>query len=335
MGATLPSSQIRYRVSAPSSHSLPVIRCLGTDVHDAEINLYQCENGLDSLKSLSPLFGKLWNDGSGALGSEYQSMLQKIKTSTFQIVYSQFWHRQHKLTSDQLFSSKDEPQRAYLQPLISPPEWNEALSKSSSSTGSKTSTIMICGPKSSGKSTFARLLVNRILSSIAPDPKSPTITKWTGVALLDLDPGQPEYSPPGQLSLIHVQELNFGQPFSHPVPDGKSTVIRSHAIGAISPSLDPSLYLACALDLFAHYRNLLQNFPGCPLIINTPGWVLGTGLEILLDLISKARPTEVIYMSQQGPWDVVQSLREEAKLVPVITLPSQASEYTTRTSTLR
>jgi polynucleotide 5'-hydroxyl-kinase GRC3/NOL9 len=330
MGAPLPSSQTRYRVSAPSSHSLPVIRCLGTDVNDAEIRLYQCENGLGSLQFLSPLFGRLWNDGSGALGPEYQSMLQKSKTSTFQIVYSQFWHGQHKLTFDQLFSSKDEPQRAYLQPLISPPEWNEVLAKSS--TGHKTSTIMICGPKSSGKSTFARLLVNRILSSVPPDTMSSNITKLTGVAMLDLDPGQPEYSPPGQLSLIHVQEPNFGQPFSHPVPDGKSTFIRSHAIGAISPSLDPSLYMACALDLFAHYRNLLQSFPGCSLIINTPGWVLGTGLEILLDLITKARPTEVIYMSTEGPWDVVQSLREEAKLIPVITLPSQASEYTTRTA---
>jgi polynucleotide 5'-hydroxyl-kinase GRC3/NOL9 len=332
MGATLPSSQTRYRVSAPSSHSIPVIRCLGTYVNDAEIRLYQCENGLDSLKSLSPLFAKLWNDGSGALGPEYQSMLQKSKTSTFQIVYSQFWHGQHKLTFDQLFSSKDEPQRAYLQPLISPPEWNEILSKLSTSTPHKTSTIMICGPKSSGKSTFGRLLVNRILSSVAPDVESSNVTKVTGVAVLDLDPGQPEYSPPGQLSLIRVQELNFGQPFSHPVPDDKSMFIRSHAIGAISPSLDPSLYMACALDLFAHYRNLLQSFPGCPLIINTPGWVLGTGLEILLDLIARAGPTEVIYMSTEGPLDVVQSLREEAKLIPVITLPSQASEYTTRTA---
>jgi polynucleotide 5'-hydroxyl-kinase GRC3/NOL9 len=332
MGATLPSSQTRYRVSAPASHSIPVIRCLGTDVNDAEIRLYQCETGLDSLKSLSPLFGKLWNGGSGALGPEYQSMLRKSKTSTFQIVYSQFWHSQHKLTFDQLFSQKDEPQRAYIQPLISPPEWNEILSKSSTSTAHKTSTIMICGPKSSGKSTFARLLVNRILSSVAPDTESSNVTKATGVAVLDLDPGQPEYSSPGQLSLIHAHELNFGQPFSHPVPDGKSMFIRSHAIGAISPSLDPSLYMACALDLFAHYRDLLQSFPGCPLIINTPGWILGTGLEILLDLIAKARPTEVIYMSTEGPWDVVQSLRDEAKLIPVITLPSQASEYTTRTA---
>jgi polynucleotide 5'-hydroxyl-kinase GRC3/NOL9 len=90
--------------------------------------------------------------------------------------------------------------------------------------------------------------------------------------------------------------------------------------------------MACALDLFAHYRNFLQIFPDCPLIINTPGWVLGTGLEILVDLIAKAKPNKVIYMSEEGPWEVIQSLREAAKLIPVITLPSQASEYTTRTA---
>jgi polynucleotide 5'-hydroxyl-kinase GRC3/NOL9 len=90
--------------------------------------------------------------------------------------------------------------------------------------------------------------------------------------------------------------------------------------------------MKCALDLFAHYRVLLSQNPACALIINTPGWVLGTGLENLVDLITRIRPTVVIYMSQEGPWDVVNSLREAAKMIPVHTLPSQTCEYTTRTA---
>jgi polynucleotide 5'-hydroxyl-kinase GRC3/NOL9 len=191
---------------------------------------------------------------------------------------------------------------------------------------------MICGPKSSGKSTFAKLLVNRLLSVASEGVKGVKSLKNLGVGLLDLDPGQPEYSPPGQLSLVHVQEPNFGPPFTHPVPSPNSNILRSHSLGAISPSMDPDLYMSCALDLFAHYRNLLSKSPNCPLVINTPGWVLGTGLEILVDLIAKIRPTEVIYMSKDGPLEVIEALGEVNAQIPVLTLPSQASEYTTKTA---
>jgi hypothetical protein len=87
LGATLQPSKSRYRVYVPLSHSLPVIRCLPTDINEAEICLHQCESGLDHLKSLSPLFGRLWNDGSGPLGHNYET-LSKIKRSSFQIVSS-------------------------------------------------------------------------------------------------------------------------------------------------------------------------------------------------------------------------------------------------------
>lgn len=190
---------------------------------------------------------------------------------------------------------------------------------------------MICGPKSSGKSTFAHLLTNRLLSVETEKSNSSKVSQ-PGVALLDLDPGQPEYSIPGQLSLVHIQEPNFSPPFAHPIPGPKSRVVRAHTIASITPAQDTDLYMACAIDLFAHYRNLLSTTPNCPLVINTSGWVLGTGLELLTDLIAKIHPTDIIYMSQEGPWDVVKSLKEAAKSTPVYTLPSQTSEYTTRTA---
>ncbi|RDL32553.1 uncharacterized protein BP5553_09009 [Venustampulla echinocandica] len=330
LGTTLQASEKMYRVFAPSSHALPVIRCLATDANEAEIHLNQCESGLGSMKSLSPLFGRLWNDGSRPLCSRFESLLRNKRKSTYQIVRSAINFPDNKLIS-QVFSSEDEPQKAFLQPLISLPEWNRLLAKLTGPEIQQTPITMICGPKSSGKSTFARLLANRLLSTSMGATAG---TKTPGVALIDLDPGQPEYSPPGQVSLIHLQEPNFGPPYAHPSPGSKSRVVRSHAIAALTPSMDPSLYMACALDLFAHYRNLLSSVPHCPLIINTPGWVLGTGLEILMELITKVRPNGVIYMSDEGPWEVVQSLRSAAKLTStlVYTLPSQLSEYTTRTS---
>lgn len=192
--------------------------------------------------------------------------------------------------------------------------------------------IMICGPKSSGKSTFAKLLTNRLLLPREDLFSENRPTKTTGVALLDIDPGQPEYSPPGQLALLRIQDPNYGPSFTHSIPGGKSRVLRSHSIGALSPAMDTSHYMACVLDLVSHYQHLRLTAPGCPLVINTPGWVLGTGLEVLVELITRTKPSSIIYMSQEGPPEVVSSLREAANLVPVTTLPSQISEYTTRTA---
>jgi polynucleotide 5'-hydroxyl-kinase GRC3/NOL9 len=335
MGSILRPSKQVYRVFASSSHSLPVMRCLATDSESAELRLHSCDVGLESLESLSPLFGKLWNDNSGSyLSPEYTKLLPKTKRCTFQIVSSPFktFIVFNTAKIEKLFTPNDGLEKAYLQPLISPPEWNEILANCSTTSGQSPRVIMVCGPKSSGKSTFVKFLVNRLLSTLTNTSRPKTRTKKLDIALLDIDPGQPEYSPPGQLSLIHVSEPNFGPPFTHPIPNAQSEVIRSHSIATISPSLDPSLYMACVLDLFAHYRNLLSTEPHWPLVINTPGWVLGTGLEILVEIITQLRPSEIIYMSQDGPSDVVDSLRDAAKSTPVLTLPSQGSEYTTRTA---
>ncbi|CAG8961297.1 hypothetical protein HYFRA_00013758 [Hymenoscyphus fraxineus] len=315
LGATLTASKKSYTVYSPSSHSLPVIRCSATDIKSAEICFQPHKSGLETLQDLSPLFGKLWNEDCGPLGPDFEFLLQNQKPSTYQI----------------LFPSLQNPPKSHLQPLISPPEWNALLSRlsSPSSTPTTPQITLITGPKSSGKSTFARLLTNKLLSTHA-------YAKTQGLALLDLDPGQPEYSLPGNLSLTHLRSPNFGTPYTHPRPSGSSKTIRMHALSAITPSMDTSLYMACAMDLYSHYRKLLSSFPKCPLVVNTPGWVLGTGLEILVELIASFRPTEVLYMSCDGPQEVVESLREACGKTPKAsifhTLPSQSSEFTTRTA---
>lgn len=45
--------------------------------------------------------------------------------------------------------------------------------------------IAVCGSKAVGKSTFCRLLMNRMLA------------RWAHVAFLDTDCGQPEFTVPG------------------------------------------------------------------------------------------------------------------------------------------
>ena len=186
---------------------------------------------------------------------------------------------------------------------------------------------MVCGPKGSGKSTLVRLLTNDFLSKSSSS---------SGVALLDLDPGQPEYSPPGDVSLVHLKSYNLGPPYIHPlIPEGsENNVIRAHHIGANSPRDDPYHYVQCAVELHTRYQHMLSGHPSCPLIINCCGWIQGTGLEILEQFVLTMRPTDVIYMSKTGPEEVMDVLQLAVDRIrsSLHTLSSQPSDVALRTA---
>jgi len=63
----------------------------------------------------------------------------------------------------------------------------------------------MCGGKGLGKSTFMRMLINKILSQ----------QEEKRVLVLDLDPGQSEFTAPGCLSLVEVNEPLLGPSFTH------------------------------------------------------------------------------------------------------------------------
>lgn len=146
--------------------------------------------------------------------------------------------------------------------------------------------------------------------------------------VLDVDPGQPEYSPPGVISLCKITTPNLSPSFCHPTLSPAEGQVRAHAIASVTPAQDPAHFIECVLDLFAHY----QQGPDakCPLVINTPGWIQGTGLDILTELITSIQPTEVIYMSQDGPDETVNTLRSACTATtlptPFSTLPSQPND---------
>ena len=210
---------------------------------------------------------------------------------------------------------------------MSPPEWNKKLAELVGTKQKKAPVIFVCGPKSSGKSTFGKLLANRLLTDTADSKKR----AWSSVAVLDTDPGQPEYSPPGVISLNKITTPNLSPSFCHhPGIDLVSTQLRAHAIASVTPGLAPEHYVSCVHDLYLQYQKSMGS--RCPLVINTPGWVQGTGLDILTELIKLTRPTEVIYMSLDGPEETVQALKAVCRGSQLATLPSQSSEYTSRTS---
>ncbi|KAL1875955.1 hypothetical protein VTK73DRAFT_9666 [Phialemonium thermophilum] len=305
-GATLRPADHTHWVHAPHCHALPVLRAVENTT--LELQPHPAAGGLRALETLSPAFGKLWND------SRPQAAANRSKSGgdeTYQIIYT----------------SEDGPKKAVLQELKSPAEWNKKISELVPGRPSRPGMLLVCGPKGSGKSTFARLLGNRLLTHRV----SPRKRTWQSIAFLDLDPGQPEFSVPGVISLVRLTTPNLAPPFCHAyLEQGDSALIRSHAIASVTPALDPDHFLECALELFDQYCETLGS--KVPLIINTPGWIQGTGLDLLLGLVRKVQPSEVIYMSQEGPEEAVEGLRGACRQIPFTALPSQGSEFTSRTA---
>lgn len=297
-GATLLPSQTIHWVHAPHCHALPVLRCAEQSV--IELHNHQGAPGLRNLEKISPLFGVLWNE---------VGQTENTTKQTYQI----------------LSSSADGPKRAILQDLRSPAEWNKKVADLSKERRPKPPVVLVCGPKSSGKSTFSRLLANRLVTGIGSNKQR----VWPSIAILDIDPGQPEFSPPGVISLVQLEEPNLAPPFGHPTLVDTKSMPRSHALASITPASDTEHYQECVMDLYNSYQSSHKDYP---LIINTPGWVQGTGLGLLMDLISRVRPTEVIYMSEDGPEDTVEGLKSACTGIAFTSLPSQSSEYTSRTA---
>lgn len=185
---------------------------------------------------------------------------------------------------------------------------------------SSTPAILVSGPKASGKSTISRWLTNTYLTSASPrhaaKPTSNTNSLSTNSNLtpfsktcfwLDLDPGQPEFSAPGQVSLVQLDTPILGPPFTHPTAQH---LIRSHTLACISPKEDSDHFVACALDLLSHYLRLRSfSFPDSPLVVNCSGWVLGSAVDVLLQLVRGFPLTDVVLMQPMDA-DVVQMIEQ-------------------------
>ncbi|KAL2379541.1 hypothetical protein RJZ90_005210 [Blastomyces dermatitidis] len=332
MGAKLHPSPRLYRVYAPSTHSLPVIKCVSGVEDYAEVEIRSYNNGLFRLRNLSNLYHRIWNSNEPAPGS----ILQAGGLSSFSIVSplekTSLKTITQVLTSCQLHSSSDDPLKRHLRPLHLEKKWSMSIQMLSQRGGALR--VLTCGPKGSGKSTFNKYLLNHLLS---PPPLEGNLQHdQHGVAFLDLDPGQPELSPMGQIYLAHLRTPLLGPPFSHPTIDSQSNgcIVRSHYIGASSPKDDPDHYITATMDLMSRYHELLQSYPQLPLIINYPGWIFGLGLEIAISLVSSLGLTDVVYMSDKGPAEVVEPLTAAALEagISVTILPSQPTDFVTRSS---
>ena len=166
-------------------------------------------------------------------------------------------------------------------------------------------TILICGAKGSGKSTFLRYATNRLLS--VPS----TSSRHSRVAILDLDCGQPELGVPGTMSLRILSSPLLIDPPGHifcggsrsrlrprsQMPDGGLNVA-SYFFGDVTSKADPDTYVEIASRLMQQYREI-QSSPagskGClPLLANMDGWVKGLGYELLSAIVGIVNPGHLV-----------------------------------------
>lgn len=140
-------------------------------------------------------------------------------------------------------------------------------------------TMLLCGGQDSGKSTFGRWMMNKLLS------------RYPRIEFVDLDCGQTEFGPPGIISVTSVSSPVFGAPFTH----GQNPV-DARFIGSASPKGDPAAFFQSVVSLLEHHRERSLAGEQVPTVINTNGWVKGLGLQLILDTIRVAAPDMVVQL---------------------------------------
>ncbi|KAH6584986.1 hypothetical protein BASA60_000726 [Batrachochytrium salamandrivorans] len=162
-------------------------------------------------------------------------------------------------------------------PLDFPDSWRKAASEILNSSLNRESRICTVGAKNSGKSTFSRYLVNRLLE------------KHQDVAFLDCDPGQPGCTPSGIVSLHVINAPLLGPAFTTQLDP-----YRSFFIGSTTPKNDPDYYIACLCELIKVWR---ADLSGLPLVVNTNGWIKGMGFDLLVHFLQQLLPSDVVHLS--------------------------------------
>ena len=157
-----------------------------------------------------------------------------------------------------------------------------------------------------------------------------TVNKQEGeVVLLDFDVGQPEFSPPGILSLTRVVAPILSPPHVYMVNDmnlkenmKQNCHLDSYFFGETSSKSDPTMFTSLVSKVMDSYNTHLTSTIGPStslgkedlhgdnkkkqentiyskeypqtLIVNTDGWVKGMGAEILSTIIDIVNPTHII-----------------------------------------
>nr|CCC91884.1 conserved hypothetical protein [Trypanosoma congolense IL3000] len=146
-----------------------------------------------------------------------------------------------------------------------------------------TGSVIVLGSQGIGKSTLCRFLANAFFSQYG-------VCYW-----LELDIGQPEFGPPGVLSLYRVISPLLS---SHDVMSAE--LVAGYYVGGAR--MRCPVAVATALAHICEVAGRLQGQH--PIVVNTHGWVLSTGRRITVEAIRRLRPTHIIHLvtQQEEQW---------------------------------
>ncbi|KAL6304103.1 hypothetical protein BKA93DRAFT_898475 [Sparassis latifolia] len=275
-GVVLTPSRVSHRVFAPRSSPLPVIKCLALKVPLRDLSLPARLRTTATSMDAAVLLQEL-HTGVQGLGAVCRTFDGVFSPSRSQSNVSAFdlnlrgVHLVRHCTHD-------------ISVLVIPPSWETAMSpilQPAAQTDYSRRVYLVKGPQNSGKSVFARTLLNRLL------------TLYRRVAFLECDLGQSEFVPGGMVAVNVVDKPVFGPPFTHP-----SVPHSAHYIGAATPRNSPSHYLDSVQALIQTYNVHLQHaglvddtsqgvssdedriVDLIPLVVNTMGWTKGLGADL-------------------------------------------------------
>ncbi|KAH6869725.1 hypothetical protein BKA70DRAFT_366906 [Coprinopsis sp. MPI-PUGE-AT-0042] len=328
-----------HRIFAPSSAPLPIIRCsFSSPAKPSSSKTPFTSRGSSLLSSFPERVQKILQDDATLLKSGSVLLFTPLSTGVERlgIAYRLFedvfvpskWQRQLNNAADRKSDGLGvdglfvvHQQSRDVVPFVLPTLWSEALDEvlslsslttsasfhptshySSSNLDDSSATsaaFLVKGPRNSGKSTFARTLLNRLLAS------------YERVAFLECDLGQSEFTPPGMVSLnvLYGEDGRvFGPPFTH-----LTIPYAAHYVGATTPRSLPDYYLEAVRALVERYqrdfadsgyddqedegyeddgddkimqddtakpRNTKKKSKRVPLIVNTMGWTKGLGADL-------------------------------------------------------
>ncbi|KAJ7247643.1 hypothetical protein B0H12DRAFT_739265 [Mycena haematopus] len=276
-GTRVPVNPTAHRVYAPRSSPIPIIEALDEklasySISAVPVRLRPVFENYDTIVVFHPLDSDV--EGLGRICRTFDGVFKPSRWHDIDGGHRLRIPGVHMITQP----SKD------IQPFILPATWEIALNSISDSARG---IYLIKGHKKSGKSSFARTLLNRLLC------------RYSKVAFLECDLGQSEFTPGGLVALNIIQRPVFGPPFTHPTLPNFA-----HYIGVTTPKSSPSHYLASIQSLVETYQLDVQTpadyddgdskiSEAIPLIVNTMGWTKGLGSDLMRKIEDLVQPTDI------------------------------------------
>ena len=172
-------------------------------------------------------------------------------------------------------------------------DWMPLISHRFLKTITNESILMVTGQSESGKSVLLKRIINVIMSAEGNYGLNEKII------FVDLDPGQSEFSPPGQLTAVQISfedEPLISRSYAHSVLF-RDRIISSVSVGSVDLNNCASVYVRGIGHLMAKVREAVTD-NHCAVFVNTSGFIRGLGRSLLIDAIRIVQPTDMIEIKE-------------------------------------